>query len=638
MSTPRAANTVDAASLADELARAHVIGADRLSKLLAEFPGGGPLALAKFLIGRGALTAFQADRALAGEARRLTVGPYLLSGVHGSGSFGPVYRAAHRSRPGAFAVTLLPLRSLWQARQAKQYVRTLAALPAHPKLVPLADADSAGGVHYLVWPLAEGETLAARVPVGGPLSPAEVAAVLGDLADVLATCHAWQLPHGLITPATVGLGPHGTRLLGFGAGHLFASNLVADDSLFDTLSTASAAAGLLDYAAPEVLADPTWLTPAADQYALGAVGYFALTGRPPYPNGSLTERLLARQDGPPSPLRELNPDVPADLATLIERTLHPDPSERFGRLDLLRELLPAIAARIDLTRPVLVERGAGSLADAVARDRGSHGGASDLGTWNSGFEVNQPTKQDDSDASVQFDLPEPPPEVACPVQSSETPRPGATEVQPPASHPDAAIPPPIALLTPPPAPSALPMPVEWHTPAADAPADPADALVPNPDAKPSLARPVGWRQVMRNLLFWQAPTDRVQVSVFGPPGVVPGKSARVVVFLHTPEAADSVRTLSRALEHGAELLGIGHLAQEVPRGSDVAVHLAITNAGVSRSLVSACWRGPPSRLGFDLHVPWESPGGPAPGLVSVGRENVRIGKITFELRILPRLM
>jgi hypothetical protein len=48
------------------------------------------------------------------------------------------------------------------------------------------------------------------------------------------------------------------------------------------------------------------------------------------------------------------------------------------------------------------------------------------------------------------------------------------------------------------------------------------------------------------------------------------------------------------------------------------------------------WRGQPHRLVFDLHVPWESPGGPAPGLISVGVDDVRIGKVEFRLQLLPR--
>src|SRR5205807_6201482 len=126
----------------------------------------------------------------------------------------------------------------------------------------------------------------------------------------------------------------------------------------------------------------------------------------------------------------------------------------------------------------------------------------------------------------------------------------------------------------------------------------------------------------RNLLFWQAARDTVQVSVFGPPAVAPGQTVPVAVVVHDPGSARSVRTLARAFQLDAELLGTGTLTAEVARGDELAVHLSVTNAGAAKSLLRFDWHGQPHRLAFDLHVPWESPGGPAPGLVSVGRADV----------------
>lgn len=185
-------------------------------------------------------------------------------------------------------------------------------------------------------------------------------------------------------------------------------------------------------------------------------------------------------------------------------------------------------------------------------------------------------------------------------------------------------------------------PVRWHTgsaagrpgldpdePAADLPF--ADAL---PDEPP--ADSVLWRWAKRTLLFWRPPTDAVRVSVFGPTAVAPGQEARLSVFVHTADAARSVRTLSRAFHHDSELIGSGWVPREVARGAELAVHLAVANAGVSRSTIGFVWRGQPQRLVFDLHVPWESPGGPAPGVVAVDRGTARIGEVAFRLTLLPR--
>src|SRR5437764_10585565 len=129
--SPPAPNPVDAAALADELARFRVVDPARMSALLAEFPGDGPDALAEYLVRRGALTHFQADRRLPGEAAMLALGPYRLTDVHRVGVFGPLFRAelapASRGSVGfppprpeptgrAFAVRVWPLRSLWRAR------------------------------------------------------------------------------------------------------------------------------------------------------------------------------------------------------------------------------------------------------------------------------------------------------------------------------------------------------------------------------------------------------------------------------------------------------------------------------------------------------------------------------------------
>ena len=334
------ANPADAPALADELARFRVLPPDVLAGLLAGFPGGSAAGLADFLVGRGALTRFQADRALAGEAGMLALGPYRLTGPHHPGTLGPVFRAEKDG--AAFVVRVLPLRSLWQAKQAKQLARTISALPPNPAVVPLVDADSANGYHYLVWPLAEGELLADLVRDAGPMSSTWTAGLLARLACGLAACHARQVVHGLLNPYAVAVGPDGApRLLDLGAGMLLTRDLVSRDVLLDTLSAATAAARVFDFAAPEWVADPSTPTPAADQFSLGALGYFALTGAPP-----TGEQLLV----------EANPAVPARLAGAIDRLLRPDPADRFGGMEEVRELFAELAGDAEADAPAPAPR------------------------------------------------------------------------------------------------------------------------------------------------------------------------------------------------------------------------------------------------------------------------------------------
>src|SRR3989440_585420 len=90
------------------------------------------------------------------------------------------------------------------------------------------------------------------------------------------------------------------------------------ESLVDTMSTANSVASGLDCASPESIMDPTNLSPLGDQYSLGCVMYFCLTGRYPFPDGTAAEKMMAHQFKEPTPLRELGPEVPGELIEIVE--------------------------------------------------------------------------------------------------------------------------------------------------------------------------------------------------------------------------------------------------------------------------------------------------------------------------------
>jgi hypothetical protein len=75
---------------------------------------------------------------------------------------------------------------------------------------------------------------------------------------------------------------------------------------------------------------------------------------------------------------------------------------------------------------------------------------------------------------------------------------------------------------------------------------------------------------------------------------------------------------------------------EVHHGQKLGLHLGVVNAGVDRSETELTWRGQPQPRKFDLYVPWESPAGPSPTVLSAGLDRVLAGRIAFTLQILPR--
>ncbi len=222
----------------------------------------------------------------------------MLLDAIGSGSMGQVYKASSKNDNVLYAVKVLPRRSMWNVRLARRQVRSFGEF-SHPAVVPFVDVGTAGGLHYLVWPLVEGATLEALVQQSGKLPP-DLAALYGlQIAQGLNVSHQNNLFHGLVKPSNVMIGDDSqARILDFGIGSLLVEN--EGESLVDTMSTANTLTSGLDCASPECIMEPTNRTPAGDQYSLGCVLYFCLTGRVPFPEGSAVEKMMAHQTKEPA--------------------------------------------------------------------------------------------------------------------------------------------------------------------------------------------------------------------------------------------------------------------------------------------------------------------------------------------------
>src|SRR5688572_11911840 len=163
-----------------DLRRSGLIDRGPLDQIVGEFlkrnPRAEAPALAEYLVDQGTLTAFQAERILNGKTQGLVLGPYVLLDAIGQGSMGQVYRATSKNDNLQYAVKVLPRRSMWNVRLARRQVRSFGQF-SHPAVVPFVDVGTAGGLHYLTWPLVEGSTLEATVQQTGRLAPQQAALI-----------------------------------------------------------------------------------------------------------------------------------------------------------------------------------------------------------------------------------------------------------------------------------------------------------------------------------------------------------------------------------------------------------------------------------------------------------------------------
>jgi serine/threonine-protein kinase len=331
-----------------ELRRSNLIERSQLDQVVGDFlkrqPRAEAPALAEYLIEQGVLSHFQAERVLQNKSQGLVLGPYVLMDSIGTGSMGQVYKATSKTDGAAYAVKVLPRRSMWNVRLARRQVRAFGQVN-HQAVVPFVDVGTAGGLHYLVWPLVEGEPVDRLVQRSGQLTPEQVAAIGLQIANGLSACHSQGIFHGLLKPSNIMVSPElGVSILDFGIGSLLVEN--EDESLVDTMSTANTLTSGLDCASPESIMEPTNRTPAGDQYSLGCLLYYCVTGRYPFPEGSAVEKMMAHQFKQPTPVKELAPQIPDKLAEVIERLMQKSPEARFTGADEIADALTPLAGDV----------------------------------------------------------------------------------------------------------------------------------------------------------------------------------------------------------------------------------------------------------------------------------------------------
>lgn len=336
-----------------DLRRSGLIDRGQLDQVIGEFlkrnPRAEPPALAEYLVDQGVLSAFQAERILAGKTQGLVLGPYVLADSIGSGSMGQVYKASSKSDNQWYAVKVLPRRSMWNVRLARRQVRSFSQF-SHAGVVPFVDVGTSGGLHYLVWPFIEGETLETKVARDGKLPAAVVGRMALQVAHALTICHQNGIFHGLIKPSNIMIGNDGqARLLDFGIGSLLVEN--EGESLVDTMSTANTLTSGLDCSSPESIMEPTNRTPAGDQYSLGCVLYYALAGHYPFADGTAVEKMMAHQSKQPTSLRELVAGVPEALVEVVERLMQKAPEARYNGVDELVEALQQFGSEVPAPSP-----------------------------------------------------------------------------------------------------------------------------------------------------------------------------------------------------------------------------------------------------------------------------------------------
>jgi tRNA A-37 threonylcarbamoyl transferase component Bud32 len=276
----------------------------------------------------GLLTYFQVEQFLLGKWRGFTIGKYKLLERVGVGGMGQVFLCEHTFMKRRVAIKVLPPAKAEQPAALGRFYREAraAGLLEHPNIVRTHDIDQDGNLHFIVMEYVDGSNLLDVVKKFGPMDLGRAAQYIRQVAMGLDFAFRNGIIHRDVKPGNVLIDRKGVaRVLDMGLARFYKDQTDMLTVKYDD----KIVLGTADYVAPEQVANSHAVDIRADIYALGASLYFLLAGHPPFPSGTVSQKLLWHRTKDPTPVRQIRPEVPEGLAAVVAKMMMKDPAARY---------------------------------------------------------------------------------------------------------------------------------------------------------------------------------------------------------------------------------------------------------------------------------------------------------------------
>jgi tRNA A-37 threonylcarbamoyl transferase component Bud32 len=351
----------------DLVKKSGLVDGESLSAVLADFcqERQAPLPeevepLVDFLIRRRLLTRWQCDKLVTGKYKGFFLGKYKLLEHLGTGGMSSVYLGEHTLMHQRRAIKVLPKSRVNDSSYLARFrleAQATARLD-HRNIVRAYDIDNDKDQHYIVMEYVQGRDLQGIVKDQGPLAFDDACRYMIQAAEGLQHAHDIRLIHRDIKPANLLVDERGVvKLLDLGLA-LFSNSDMA--SL--TVAHNENVLGTADYLSPEQALNSHDVDHRADIYSLGCTLYYLLSGHPPFPEGTLAQRIAKHQTQMPEDLRKERTDCPRDLADICVKMMQKKPQNRFQTAREVAEVLSAWLVKHGYENELLV-----APAKAVAR-------------------------------------------------------------------------------------------------------------------------------------------------------------------------------------------------------------------------------------------------------------------------------
>jgi hypothetical protein len=276
------------------------------------------------------------------DVPRVQVPGYAFEGMLGRGGMGVVYKARHLPLKRLVALKMIlagPQADAEQLARFRLEAEAIARLQ-HPHIVQIFDSGTHDGIPWFALEFVAGGSLD-HLLAGRPQAPGDAARLVLLLAQAVHAAHQKDVIHRDLKPANVLLAPPADEPA---LNCAWGCPKITDFGLAKLLGEAQGptvsgmAVGTPMYMAPEqVQGLSARMGPATDVYALGAILYEVLTGRPPFRGANLAETLLQVSSRAPTPPRELQADIPLELEAICLKCLAKKPGGRYASAAALAE-------------------------------------------------------------------------------------------------------------------------------------------------------------------------------------------------------------------------------------------------------------------------------------------------------------
>jgi serine/threonine protein kinase len=278
------------------------------------------------------------------KARRYhRVGNYQIIAHVATGGMGIVYKAEEIESGRQVALKVLSATQITKPLALERFRREArqGARLRHENVVSILDFGESDGTWYLASEFIDGIDLHEHIDRRGPMSVSDALSFLEQMCHALDYLHQNQIVHRDIKPSNFLITEDGGRTLVKLTDLGVARDLDESES---RMTQAGHTVGTVDYMAPEQARDSGQADIRSDIYSLGCTFHHMLTSRPPFPDGTIPEKLFKHHEAPPPDVRLVNPDVPLPVVYMLRRMLAKKPANRYQTPAELLQDVTAVSA------------------------------------------------------------------------------------------------------------------------------------------------------------------------------------------------------------------------------------------------------------------------------------------------------